>query len=282
MNEQQKELLEQQRKSWDHYSSGWKKWDMILMGIMRPVSNKLIEALQIKGIESVLDVASGTGEPGISLSPLLHEGQVTGTDLSENMVNVANEHAKLRGITNYQSMVSDAANLPFEDNTFDHVISRFGIMFFPDIIASLKEMARVLKPGGKMVIAVWAAPDRNPFLTLMSKTIAERLGLPEPPPDAPTVFRCAMPGFTTHLMREAGMEHVSETVIQGVATFDSPEQYWDVFFDVAGPIVQALNNAPEELVNDIKNEVLRKAENFMREGRIFTDWEAIIVSGTKK
>ncbi len=282
MNKQQQEQLEQQRKTWNQYSAGWEKWDEILMTIMRPISDWFIEVLQLKGNEHVLDVASGTGEPGLTLSTRLPEGRVTGSDLSENMVKIANKHAKNRGITNYQSQACDASNMPFENNFFDHVICRFGVMFFPDLSGSIREMTRVLKPGGRLAVTVWAGPELNPFLTLLALTVIEKLKLPKPSPDAPGIFSCAQPGLTRQLLVDAGLDNVTESNISGEAVFNSTIQYWEVFSEVAGPIVQALNNAPQEVVEDVKKTVLNKAENYIKDGKMHINWEAIVTTGIKK
>ena len=252
------------------------------MSMMRPVGDRLIEILQLKGNEHVLDVASGTGEPGLTLSTLLPDGRVTGSDLSENMVEIANEHAKHQGISNYKSQACDASNMPFENNYFDHIVCRFGIMFFPDMESSIREMARVMKPGGRLAIAVWAGPELNPFITLMAMTVMEKLKLSKPPADAPGIFRCAQPGLTNQLIIHAGLDNTSESNISGEAIFDSTNQYWDVFSDVAGPIMQALDSAPQDVVEDVKETVISKAKNFVRDGKMYANWEAIIATGTKK
>lgn len=282
MNQEQQEQLEQQRKIWNKYSSGWRKWDELLMSSMRPVSDALIKALHVNGNEQVLDVASGTGEPGLTLSAMLPNGDTTGSDLSEEMVKIANEYAKQRGISNYQSQVCDASDMPFENNSFDHVVCRFGIMFFPDIEGSLNEMTRVLKPGGTLAVAVWAAPELNPFITLMAMTILEKLDLPEPSPGSPGIFRYAQPGLTSQLFSSTGLISVTEKGLAGEATFDSTGQYWDVMSDIAGPIMQDLKNAPQEVVEEVRITVLNKAANFIKDGIMYANWEAIIITGIKK
>jgi ubiquinone/menaquinone biosynthesis C-methylase UbiE len=282
MNQLQQEQLEQQKNTWNKYSSGWRKWDEVLMTAMLPIADSLISSLNLTGNEHVLDVASGTGEPGLSISVLLPEGKVTGSDLSENMVVIANQHASERGITNYKSRQCDATNLPFEDNYFDHIICRFGIMFFPDMDLGLREMVRVLKPEGRLSVAVWGPPELNPFITLISATVSERLNLPKPTPEKPGIFRCEQPGMTGQLLTNAGLSEVMEHGVNGEAEFESAENYWDVFSDVAGPVMEALNSEPQHIKEEIKEEVISKARKMIKNKKVCTGWEVNIASGIKK
>ncbi len=282
MNQQQEAQLEQQKKIWNQYSAGWKKWDNLMMAEMRPITEKFIEVLKLKGHEQVLDIATGTGEPGITVSKLLPRGKVTGIDLSENMVGIANEHARQRNAIHYKSQVSDASNMPFTDNFFDGIICRFGIMFFPDLNSSFEEMVRVLKPGGTLAVVVWAAPEYNAFLTVLGAAVNEKLSLPKPPPGAPGIFRCAEPGFTSKLLTGAGLEKVRESDISGQMAYDSVEQYWEVSSDLAGPVMEALKDSPPEVVDSVRTTVIHKAQNFIKDGKVVFGWKAIIASGIKK
>ena len=103
----------------------------------------------------------GAGEPGLTIATMQKEGKVVITDLSENMLAIAEESAAKRGIKNIEFRVCDACDLPFADNTFDAVSCRLGFMFFPNMMVAAKEMYRVRKPGGSFGTSVWNGPGKN-------------------------------------------------------------------------------------------------------------------------
>ena len=124
-------------------------------------------------------------------------------------------------------------------------------------------------------------PEYNPFISIMGGTVAQHLNLSAPPPDSPGIFRCAQPGLTSRYLRESGLNHVIEKNVRGLATFSSPEEYWDVMSDVAGPIMQALQNAAAETVDEIRSSVTSAIAEFKSDHKIKADWEAIIAYGVK-
>jgi ubiquinone/menaquinone biosynthesis C-methylase UbiE len=283
MNHEQQLQLNEQKSIWNRYSAGWKKWDDVMMKQMQPVGEKLVESLALKGTEHVLDIASGTGEPGLTAAALLPTGQVTAIDLSENMVEIANENARLKGVNNYHSQVAEVSRMPFGDNFFDDIICRFGTMFFPDIRSSLHEIMRVLKPNGKLAVAVWASPQENSFISLLGFTVTEKLKVPKLPPDAPGIFRFAKPGLLSGYFGDAGLAHVTEDTISGEVFFHNFEEYWELSTDVAGPIMEMLNSQSAEVIEEIKQEIFKKATNLIKEdGTMHTNWKAIIITGVKK
>lgn len=275
------EILEKQRLSWDKYSVGWDKWDETIANIILPVGDKMLDTLKLAGDEHILDVASGTGQPGISQARMLPNGKVTGLDLSQQMVNVANRKAAEKGISNYHSVCGDATSMPFEDNSFDHVLCRFGIMFFPNMVEGVSEMVRVLKPGGKVTLAVWAEPGNNPFLTILAGTAKEILQLPDPPPDSPGVFRCGASGLITQIMKDAGLQIISEESLSGNSTFESTEKYWTIMSEIAGPVMEQVIKAEPEMQQKVKETVLKNAESFLVGNEMITPWKTYIASGTK-
>ena len=168
------------------------------MNFMRPIGDDIIHRLHLRPNAVVLDVASGTGEPGLTIAEMLPEGKVVSIDIAEAMLAVARENAARRGIRNFETQVADVCELPFTDNSFDAISCRFGFMFFPDMALAAREMARVLKPGGQLATAVWAGPEQNFWVTASMGLINQHLQLPPPLPGAPGMFRCAQPGLSRY------------------------------------------------------------------------------------
>jgi len=144
------EIRDAQRATWAGLSASWEKWDAVIMDQLAPVTAGLIEHLGITDGLHHLDIAAGTGEPGLSIARLAPAGRVVLTDLSEAMLEVAERRARAQGITNIETLVCSADDLPFDDATFDTVSVRFGFMFFPDLAGATVELARVLRPGGRL------------------------------------------------------------------------------------------------------------------------------------
>src|SRR5215218_441894 len=107
------------------------------------------------------------------------------------MIEAARAEAQRRGLTNMQFRQCSADSLPFPDNTFDVIVSRLGVMFFPDSVAAMREILRVLKPGGKLGFAVWGKSDVNPFCYLVTGVMEQHVKSAAADPDAPNAFRFA-------------------------------------------------------------------------------------------
>ena len=127
------EIRDAQRVTWAGLSAGWEKWDSVIMDQLGPVGAAIIESLDIADGHEHLDIASGTGEPGLSIAKLLPKGRVVLTDLAAEMLDVAARRAMAQGIANIETKVCSADDLPFNDASFDSVSVRFGYMFFPDV-----------------------------------------------------------------------------------------------------------------------------------------------------
>jgi len=280
MEQQLEQIRDQQKEAWNKFSPGWKKWDALTMDFLKPMGDEIIRMLNPKNGDIVLDVASGTGEPGLTIASMLDGGKVIGTDIADGMLDVARENAMLRGIKNFETRVCDVSELPFDDNTFDAISCRFGFMFFPDMTLAAKEMARVLKPGGRIATSVWNVPEKNFWVTAIMSVINKNMQLPPPPPDAPGMFRCAKPGLIAGLFRQAGLKNVAEKEVSGKLNCGTTDTYWNLMNDVAAPVVAALSKADDAMKQKIKNEVF---ELVMQKfpGKVVIDSNALVIYGEK-
>jgi SAM-dependent methyltransferase len=281
MSSDSDQIRDQQRDTWDRFSAGWKKWDEEVVAWLAPFGDAMIRHAALRAESLVLDVAAGTGEPGLTAATLIPYGSVTVTDLSEKMLMVAREKAAAAGLENVRTQVSDAAALPFEDARFDAVLCRFGFMLFPDVDEAVREVARTAKPGGRIVAAVWADPSRNDWATTIMGIISQHVKLPAQPSGAPGLFRCAAPGFMLKAFADGGLTDVSEETLATDMVQESPERYWEFMTDVAAAVVAGLAQADSDTRELIRAQVLEAARTHERDGAIRLSSTATIVVGTR-
>ncbi|MEX2649399.1 MAG: methyltransferase domain-containing protein [Alphaproteobacteria bacterium] len=275
------QIRDQQRDTWDRFSVGWRKWDVMVLGWLAPFGAAMIRHAKLHDGSLVLDVAAGTGEPGLTAAALVPHGGVTVTDLSERMLAAAAENAARRGLRNFKTQVCDAGALPFADANFDVVLCRFGFMFFPDVASAAREFARVAKPGARICAAVWSAPAKNPWATTIMGTIARHVAMPAPPPGSPGLFRCAPEGTMRSAFVEAGLRDVREEEVSTTMIHETPEQYWEFMNDIAAPVVAGLAKADAATRQRIRSEVLDLARQSMRDGAIQMLSTATAIVGTR-
>jgi len=281
MEAQLVKIREQQKEVWNRFSPGWKKWDDLTMDFLKPMGDEIIHLIKPKDIDMVLDVASGTGEPALTIATKLRGGLVVATDLSEGMLAIARENAVRRGIKNLEIVACDVSELPFPDNSFDSVSCRFGFMFFPDMLQATKEMYRVMKPGGRVATAVWNVPEKNFWASAILNIINKNMQLIPPPPGAPGLFRCAESGLIKDLFTKAGLRNISEKEIGGKLNIGTKEAYWSFMTEVVAPVVAALNNADDSLKAKIKNEVFESINQKFPDGKLAIDSNALVIYGEK-
>jgi SAM-dependent methyltransferase len=275
------EIRDVQRAAWAGLSAGWEKWDPVIMDQLGPVSAAIIECLHIASDQQHLDVAAGTGEPGLTIARLAPRGHVVLTDLAAEMLGVATRRANAQGITNFETRVCSADDLPFGDAAFDSISVRFGYMFFPDLAAATAEFARVLKPGGRLCSSVWAGPGENPWTTIVMQAIAAEAVLAPPAPDGPGMFRCAAPGYVSALYRAAGLREVAERDVGVELVTDSPAQYWEMISEHVSLAVAALEQAGEPARKRIAEAVTARASTYQDDGTVRIPGVARCIIGTK-
>ena len=281
MEAQLVQIREQQKEVWNRFSPGWKKWDELTMDFLKPMGDEIIQLIKPKDSDVVLDVASGTGEPGLSIATMLRGGKVVATDLAEGMLEVALENAVRRGIKNFETLICDVCELPFPDNSFDAISCRFGFMFFPDMLLAAKEMVRVLKPGGRIAVTVWNEAEKNLWAASVLNIVNKNMQMAPPPHGAPGLFRCAKSGLIPDLFKQAGLKNISETEVRGKLNTGNRKIYWNFMTEVVAPVVAALSNADCEMKVKIRSEVFNQIKQYYPDGALAIDSNAFVIYGEK-
>jgi ubiquinone/menaquinone biosynthesis C-methylase UbiE len=275
------QIREQQKEVWNKFSSGWKKWDELTMDFLKPMADAIIGLLKPKGTDMVLDVASGTGEPGLTIATMLSGGKVIAIDLAEGMLDVAIENANKRGIKNFETVTCDVSDLPFADNSFDAISCRFGFMFFPDMLLATKEIVRVLKPGGRIAVTVWNEPEKNLWATSVLSIVNKNMKVVPPPQGAPGLFRCAKNGMIPDIFKQAGLKNISETEVEGRLNPGNRKIYWNFMTEVVAPVVAALSNAECEMKVKIRSEVFNWIKQKYPNGALSIESNSFVIYGEK-
>lgn len=282
MEDNAAKIISNQKETWDKFSSAWAKWGEIALRHKDYITDEMIKMLELGESDTVLDIASGTGEPSLSIARKT-KGMVTATDLSQGMLTIAKDKAEKAGIKNFTTVIAGVDELPFGDSEFDRVVCRFGFMFFPDMSRSLNEMLRVLKPGGRIVAAVWNVPKKNFWVTAMTEAMKKHIELPPPPPpDMPGMFRCSEKDFMKNMFEKAGLKNVVETEINGHDEFEEYETYWSINTEMSIPVVMALKDTDDATRTKIKEELYDIFRNRFGNEKVRLESSAIVVAGDKK
>ena len=270
-----------QRATWAGLSAGWEKWDSVIMDQLAPVGAAMIEHLDIAGDQHHLDIAAGTGEPGLTIASLAPTGRVMLTDLAAEMLDIAARRARAQGITNVDATVCSADDLPFDDATFDSVSVRFGYMFFPDVARATSEFVRVLEPGGRLCSSVWIRPEDNPWTAIAMQAIATEAVVAPPDPDGPNMFRFAAPGSVSALFANAGLRDIAEWDVGVELVTRSPEQYWEMISEHVSLAVAALQQVDQPARARIRAIAMAEVSAFEKDGEVRVPGVARCIVGTK-
>ncbi len=256
-------LIEFQRQSWDSVAPAWDKWDKNLEQSLTFVSYRLIGDARICPGQRVLDLGCGTGYPSILAAQAVgSKGTVVGLDLSENMLAVARRKAEESGVKNISYHAKDVTSLSYDAASFDAVISRFCLMFLPDIHGALKEIARVLKKGGYFSAAVWSTPDKNPFIRIPMEVLKKFIEIPAPLPDQPGIFRLAKPGDLLGMINIAGLSGIADEEITGESVFDSAEDYLANVKEMAAPLQPLFARLTGEQKEAVEKEIMNAVSKY--------------------
>lgn len=275
-----------QRQSWDSVAKGWQKWWKTFESGAQRVSDRLVELAEIKPGQRVLDLATGIGEPAITAAKIVGNGHVLATDISAQMLAIAEERAKSLGLQDKMEFREiDAENLDSLPNlAFDAILSRWGLMFLPNLEIALSNIQRLLVSRGKLAAAVWSEPSKVPMINMSISTVREQLQAPLVGQGIPGPFSLADVDALKKSLLKAGFIDIQSESITVTFEFDSAEHYTTFNQDIVAPIRVMLANETEERKQEIWGAVTDKARRQYADpdsGRVKFDNEAICIVGRK-
>ena len=270
-------------QEWRTTAPFWTKHSGTIRTMFAPLTEALIRDAGIGEGQTVLDVAGGAGEPSLTIAERVgSKGSVTCTDAVAEMVAAAQSEAQRRGLTNITFRECVADSLPFESNSFDAVVCRLGVMFFPDPLAALREMLRVAKPGGSVSLAVWHKNELNPFTHIVTDVMSRYIEAPPADPDAPNAFRFAESGKLASIFELAGAGDVQERTFRfQIAAPISPGEYWQLRAETSDTLRAKLAKLSTDRVLRVEQEVKAAAGEFFPNGQMSFPAQMIIVTGKK-
>jgi SAM-dependent methyltransferase len=198
------------------------------------------------------------------------------------MVAAAQGEARRRRLTNVVFRQCAADLLPFEANSFDAVVSRLGVMFFPDLLAALRDMLRVTKREGAISLAVWGKSELNPFSYAITDVVARYFEATPSDPNVPGAFRFAEPGALAQLLTEAGAIDVKERMLKfHIAAPISPKQFWEMRSETSGTLREKLATLSPAQADLIAQEAQAAVREFFPNDEMSFPAQMIIVTGAK-
>jgi SAM-dependent methyltransferase len=271
-------------KNWRASAPFWEKHRETIRQMFVPVTEALIDAAQIRSGNAVLDIATGPGEPALTIAALVGpQGSVFGIDPAPEMVEGARRAATRLDVKNVRFEIASADSLPMSDDTFDAAVSRYGVMFFPSPVEGIRETLRVLKPGRKLAFAVWSAADKNPFHYELARVMERFVDTPPPDPDAPDAFRFAAPGKLRGVFAEAGVVDPKERVLQfEIQAPISVEDFWHLRTTLSEKLRDKLATLSAETLAEVKRQAQDAMRPYATTSGIRFPAEVRIVSGSKK
>jgi len=276
------QFIDAQRRDWNRVASAWEKWDDQLDQNMAFVNHRLVAEARLRAGQRVLDLGSGTGHPAVlAAQAVCDSGRVLGLDLAEQMLHAARRKAERMGVSNVRFQTADVTCLPFGDASYDAVLSRFCLMFLPDIPQTMREIVRVLKPGGYFAAAVWSIAEHNPFITIPLDVLKTHLTLPPPEPDQPGIFRLAKPGALSGMAERAGLTGLADDEMSAESYYDTAKDYLTSLLDMAAPLQPLFARLSPKQRRDADSKITAAANQYKRGRGVALPMAIRIVSARK-
>jgi len=238
---------EQSLATWEEMAPGWEARNEWMIEAAGKVNDWILKRAGLLLGQTVIDIAAGPGDLGFQAADRVgSRGGVLSTDFSPEMVEVARRLGEARELRNVEYRVLDAERMDLADDCVDAALCRWGYMLMADPAAALAETRRILRDGGPLAFAVWAAPDRNPWAAIPAMTLVQRGHMPPPDPTAPGIFAMADPDRVRDQVAAAGFADIQLEEVTFDFHYEGFDDVWDVLVRLAGPLARAIKALPED------------------------------------
>lgn len=271
-----------QREQWNKDGAAWRRWTPILDRWYGGATRAMLDMARIGPGQRVLDIAAGAGEPAVSAAERVGRGgYVLATDLSEGIVELARQVAQERGLEQVETRAMDGEKLDLPDASFDAVLCRLGLMYMPHPVTALGEWRRVLKPGGRVAVAVFSTPDRNSWGAVPASIIRRRAQLPPPVPGQPGPFSLGAAGLLEGLFRQAGFANPEVRPVPAPHKTPSSAEYVRVAREAFGGFNAMMARLPGGERDSIWNEIEESMRSFESAGGFEAPGECLVAAAVK-
>ena len=270
------------RQQWEDAAQAWHRWGPTLAAWLGEATERMLYAAGVAEGSQVLDVAAGAGGQSLAAAARVGEiGRVLATDISPTILTYAARAAASAGYASVTTRAVDAEELDVDEGAFDAVISRLGLVYFPDQQRALAGIRRALRPGGRLSTVVYSAPDRNGFFSIPVGIIRRRAQLPPPFPGQPGPFSLGAPGVIEEAFARTGFGDIRVTSISAPLRLPSAADCVRFERDSFGELHQMLAGLVQAEREHAWAEIERELTRFETPTGFEGPFELLVASGTK-
>jgi len=270
-------------QQWNTAAEAWHRWSPLLSRWLGPATETMLDMCNIKEGSRVLDVAAGAGEQTLAVAKRIgNSGQVLATDISADILQFVSKSAKLAGVNNVDTLTIDGENLAdITTEPFDAVISRVGLIYFPDQQKALAGMKQQMRNGGKVAAMVYSTAEANPFFSIPVSIIRRRAKLPTPLSGQPGPFSLGGEGKLQELFSQAGFKNINVETINAPVRVSSAGECLQFEQESFGALHQMLSGLSNTEKDEAWNEIEEALGQFEVNDQFEGPCEMLVAVGTK-